>query len=296
MSNLSLQLGSGSKAIISKTGASLLELSIDSKKLTRHADDPISIFAGSVLAPWQNRLAKGEYLDQNRILRTLPINEQKYSNALHGMVLTSEFDVLVHTDSQIVLRTGVSATSGYPHNLELTITYKLTDRDFSCGFTATNNSESVAPFVIGFHPYFNIGEPKDVTLTLPAQSYYPQDDNKIPTAKASVTGTKFDFRTGKTLEGVILDDYFTDLQIANGEIVSRLNTADWSLELSQSTNLRHLVVYLKDNYESEGRLFNAIAIEPASGPADAFNSKEDLALIEPGASFSGNWSVRLAAQ
>jgi aldose 1-epimerase len=111
-----------------------------------------------------------------------------------------------------------------------------------------------------------------------------------------VAGTSFDFRSARQLAGVALDYYFTDLEIVKGEVVSTLNTADWSIELSQSANLGHLVVYLKDNYESAGELVTAIAIEPASGPANALNSKEDLTLIEPGDSFRGNWSVRLAAQ
>lgn len=296
MPEISLVFDSDSKAIISTTGASVLELSIKSKKLITRTADPTKIFAGAVLAPWQNRLANGEYFDSNGNLKVVPINEQDFGNALHGLVFTTEFDVLKQTDNKVVLGTTIAATDGYSHNIELEVTYQISDAGFLCEFIATNNSESVAPFVIGFHPYFTIGDPIKSTLGLPAESYYPQDKNKVPLARASVAGTSFDFRKERTLEGAILDDYFTDLQIVNGEIVSCLNTCEWSLELSQSTNLRHLVVFLKENYESDGELVAAIAIEPASGPANAFNSKEDLVLIEPADSFRGNWSVRLTAQ
>lgn len=296
MPDIPLVFGSDSKAVISTTGASLLELSLTSKNLITRTPDPIKIFSGAVLAPWQNRLAKGEYFDGHGNLKVVPITEQAFGNALHGLVLTAEFDVVEQTDNKVVLGTNIAATDGYPHNLELEVTYQLADGGFFCEFKVTNNSEAVAPFVIGFHPYFTIGDTKNSTLVLPAESYYPQDKNKIPLTKSSVAGTSFDFTTERTLEGVALDDYFTDLKVANSEIVSRLRTAEWTLELSQSTNLRHLVVYLKENYDSEGKQVAAIAIEPASGPANAFNSKEDLALIDAGASFSGNWSVRLAAQ
>jgi aldose 1-epimerase len=296
MPEIELVFGSSSKAIISTTGGALLELEVESKKLMSRASDPQKIFAGSVLAPWQNRLAKGEYVDSNGNLRTVPINEKNFNNSLHGMVLTAEFRVVEKTSNKVVLATSIAATEGYPHNLELEITYQLNDLGFLCEFSATNNSELTAPFVIGFHPYFTIGDPKDATLTLPAQSYYPQDANKVPLTKTGVAGTSFDFRTARTLDGVVLDDYFTDLEITNGEIVSVLKTANWSIELTQSINLPHLVIYLKDNYESEGKLLSAVAIEPASGPANAFNSKEDLTFIKTAESFTGNWSVRLTAQ
>jgi aldose 1-epimerase len=296
MPDISLVFGPDSKVIVSTTGAALMELSIDSKRLITRTTDPIEIFAGSVLAPWQNRLAKGEWFDSAGEQKSLEINEQVLGNALHGLVLTSEFVVLEQSSNRVVLGKRITPTDGYPFTVELEISYEINEIGFSCKFSATNASESAAPFVIGFHPYFTIGDPEEATLKIPAQSYYPQDANKIPLAKTSVVGTNFDFRSARKLAGVTLDDYFTDLEVTNGEVVSNLKTANWGIELRQSANLRHLVVYLKDNYESEGRLVSAIAIEPASGPANAFNSKEDLTLIEPTDSFIGNWNVRLIAQ
>jgi aldose 1-epimerase len=79
-------------------------------------------------------------------------------------------------------------------------------------------------------------------------------------------------------------------------VVSRLETYHWTLELRQSTSLPHLVVYLTHEYESEGELVSALALEPASAPANSLYSKEDLVYIEPTKSFAGSWSVRLAAQ
>jgi aldose 1-epimerase len=82
----------------------------------------------------------------------------------------------------------------------------------------------------------------------------------------------------------------------DGEAVSRLETSNWAIELHQSATLSHLVVYLTHEYDAEGGQVSAIALEPASAPANALNSKEDLDYIEPGATFTGNWSVRLAAE
>jgi aldose 1-epimerase len=291
-----LSSGPGSKATVSTIGASLLELSIESKNLITRPKEPLKIFAGSVLAPWQNRLAKGQWSDSQGRIQSLPINETDRNNALHGLVFASEFTVLEQNSNRVMLRNRIVATDGYPFTVDIEVAYELNELGFSCEFSATNAGESVAPFVIGFHPYFTIGNPESATLRLPAQSYYQQDANKIPLTRDSVAGTNFDFRFERELAGLALDDYFTDLETVNGEVVSTLKTADWSLELSQSASLGHLVVYLTENYKSVGEQVTAIAIEPASGPANALSSKEDLALIEPADSLRGNWSVRLTAQ
>jgi aldose 1-epimerase len=73
-------------------------------------------------------------------------------------------------------------------------------------------------------------------------------------------------------------------------------TAEWSADLHQSDNLKHLVVYLTDQFDSDSGLISALALEPASGAANAFNNQEDLVLINPGEKFSGHWGVRLATK
>jgi aldose 1-epimerase len=296
MPEISLAFGSGSTATISSVGAALLELSIQSKKLITRSADPLKIFAGSVLAPWQNRLAQGQWVDPQGQTQSLPINEPNLNNSLHGMVYETEFSIREQTGSKVTLGTLLDSPAGYPHSMDIEITYELNELGLTCSFSVTNESDTVAPFVIGFHPYFTIGNPTEATLLIPAQSYYTQDGNKIPVTKTAVAGTSFDCRSARSLADARLDDYFTDLATTDGEVVSRLETTDWILELSQSAVLSHLVVYLTHEYVCEGRTISAIALEPASAPADALNSKEDLVFIEPAATFTGNWSVRLAAE
>ena len=296
MPEISLVFGSDSKATVSTTGAALIELSLDSKKLITRPAGALGIFAGSVLAPWQNRLAKGEWVDTHGQLQSLPVNESGLGNALHGMVYATEFSIREQTISKLVLGTFLNSPAGYPYSVDIEITYELNTDGLKCSFAITNRSDTAAPFVIGFHPYFSIGDANVAALSLPAESYYKQDANKIPVSKEAVGDTSFDFRSARTLADAKLDDYFTDLRRPTGEAVSVLKTADWTLQLSQSPELSHLVVYLTHEYESEGKKFSALALEPASAPANALNSKEDLAYIEPGKTFSGSWSVRLAAQ
>ena len=296
MPEVSLEFGPGSKAVISTTGAALLELSIDSNQLITKAADPLKVFAGSVLAPWQNRLAKGEWVDDFGNLHKLPINEANRNNAHHGLVFDSEFSIQHRSNNSVVLGTNLASPNGYPFNLSIRISYLLDDSSLTCEFSVTNNGDKAAPFVIGFHPYFTIGNSEKTKLTLPAQSFYTQNENKIPIERLNVAGSSYDFRVGKNLTGVTLDDTFTDFDFVNEEAVSVLETEDWKIELSQSENLGYIVVYLTDSYESEVSNVSAIALEPASGPPNAFNSKDGLIAIQPASTFSGSWSVRLAAE
>jgi aldose 1-epimerase len=296
MPEISLAFGSGSTATISSVGAALLELTIESKKLIARPADPLKIFAGSVLAPWQNRLAKGQWVDSRGQTHSLPINEPNLNNALHGMVYETEFFVREQTRSKVTLGTLLDSPAGYPYSVDIEIAYELDEFGLTCIFSARNESDTAAPFVIGFHPYFTVGNPDKVTLLIPAGSYYTQDGNKIPAAKTAVADTSFDFRSARPLIDAKLDDYFTDLTATEGQAVSRLETSDWALELRQSAALSHLVVYLTHQYDASGGQVSAIALEPASAPANALNSQDDLDYIEPGATFTGNWSVSLAAE
>jgi aldose 1-epimerase len=294
MPEIFLSFGSSSTAKLSTTGAKVLELSLQSNKIIEKPKDPQRVYAGSVLAPWQSRLANGEWTDSLGNLQKLPINEKNLNNALHGLVFDSEFEILEQSDASVLLATLISPVAGYPYSVELKVKYELNNLGFVCEFSATNLGDSAAPFAIGFHPYFAVEDPGNSTLSVPAKSYYTQDEQKIPKIKKPVLETNFDFSNGKSLLGLKVDDYFTDLEVTDGEILSKLDTPNWTIEIIQSSNLRHLVIYYMERYQIESGVISAVALEPASAPGNAFNNKQDLVLLRPRDTFTGNWKVRLA--
>lgn len=296
MSEIVLLLDNGSKAVVSTTGASILELSLERQQISIKPKHARKIFAGAVLAPWQNRLAKGHWTNLSEELQILPVNETELGNALHGLVLDLEFAILEQSASIVVLGTQIIAADGYEFDVDLIIKYSLDEFGFSCGFRALNLGVEPAPFIIGFHPYFCIGNPDSSFLTVPAASYYTQNERKIPQDKVSTSGTHFDFTSGKGLANLEIDDFFTDLRVDGSEIVSILRTANWTINLSQSPNLKHLVIYLTSNYETEEGAVFAVALEPATGPANGLSSKQDLTWLEPEKPFTGSWRVSLAAE
>lgn len=133
-------------------------------------------------------------------------------NTLHGGVKRSLDKVVwkaavANSAKDAIVRfsyTSPDGEEGFPGNLEITATYKLTDaNELSCTWTA--KTDKTTPVNLTNHAYFNLagaGAPTvlDHELTLDAKSYTPTDDKLIPTGKIEpVAGTPFDFTTAHKL-------------------------------------------------------------------------------------------------
>ena len=135
MPDFFLTTGVGASATLSTTGASILELSLDSKKLIHRAKDATKVFAGAVLAPWQNRLNNGEWVDPSGKTLRNPINEIGLGNALHGLVFDAELSVKEQETNSIIFEHLIGESAGYPFKVNLEIAYELTEFEFTCRFT-----------------------------------------------------------------------------------------------------------------------------------------------------------------
>jgi aldose 1-epimerase len=93
---------------------------------------------------------------------------------------------------------------GYPGNLNIKVTYKLTDdNELAIDFYAV--TDKATPVNLTNHTYFNLAGEGNGTilgqkLMVNAARYTPVDATLIPTGKiASVKGTPFDFTTPKAI-------------------------------------------------------------------------------------------------
>ena len=87
---------------------------------------------------------------------------------------------------------------GYPGNLEVTVTYILTEEnELKIRYQA--KTDQATPVNLTNHSYFNLaggGTILDHQITIPADRYTPTDDELLPTGEiADVTGTALDFRS-----------------------------------------------------------------------------------------------------
>ncbi len=65
------------------------------------------------------------------------------------------------------------------------------------------------------------------------------------------------------------------------------------VELWADESFAWLQAYTADDQPTVAR--RALAIEPTTAPPDAFNSGEDVVVLEPGAGFSASWGIRDAS-
>jgi aldose 1-epimerase len=287
---------SGSSATISPIGASLVALNLAGNQLVKQlSPENPSLFSGNVLAPWSSRLAGGQYTDHHGQVHKLPINEPERNNALHGLVYNREFSVARSTESSVELTFEIEPTTGYPFSLKLAIGYELEDGQLFVSFAVKNNSRDLAPFAIAFHPYFVTGWlGESAVVQVDAASFFEVDENLVPIGVSATAGSSSDLSVGRVIKEASLDTGFTDLVFHEGESCAKvINSFGTGLELWQEGIFKHTVVFTTDNYQTEDGTESAVAIEPSTSEANAFNSKQDVLWLEPGQTRSGSWGVRL---
>jgi len=164
--------------------------------------------------------------------------------------------------------------------------------------TAANVGASAAPFGAGAHPYFTVGTNlvDPCRLCVPAATRLIYDDRKLPVGSSDVGGTEWDFRTPREIGATRLDVAYTDLaRDPDGLARVRLEAPDG----------RRLTIWCDSAYPWV-QLFTgdpfpppfprrSLAIEPMTCPPEAFNSGEDLVVLQPGQSFTGQWGIDITA-
>ncbi|MCF6296601.1 MAG: galactose mutarotase [Flavobacteriaceae bacterium] len=98
---------------------------------------------------------------------------------------------------------SIDGEEGYPGNLQLKITYSLTEEnEFTIDYFA--ETDKATPINLTQHSYFNLGNEPTILnhqLQLNCEKYTETDSDSIPTGKIlSVKNTPLDFRKIKTLK------------------------------------------------------------------------------------------------
>jgi aldose 1-epimerase len=283
---LELQAGSYA-AVVTEVGAGLRTLTYEGRDLIDPYDigDAAGGCRGQLLAPWPNRVDGGRY-EVDGELRQLDLSEPSRGNASHGLVRWSTWAVDERrTDAQATLRHRLHPHPGYPHVLDLTVSYDVdATTGLSVALTARNRGAVAAPWGFGAHPYLRAGRAgiDGCVLEMDAHTVLMADERGIPVGRASVTDGPFDFRRGARLDGQVVDHAFTDLdRDQDGRVVARLvdpvtghSTALWA-----DRSCAYLQVYTAERLRPTPR--TGVAVEPMSCAPNAFVTGDGLRWLEP---------------
>lgn len=274
------------EAVAVEVGAGLRAFRHGDTNITEHYDeDELPPRAcGATLMPWPNRLRDGKY-EFGGTSYQLPINDQSTHTANHGLGRWARWSAVARTDNAVTLDLAIVPQKGWTFEISVSVQYSLGEDGLTVTGRAVNTGRATAPFGAGWHPYFSLrGHALDeVTLTVPAAERIEVDEQQVPTGTAPVG--ELDFRTGRRLRDTQLDQGFTALTGHS----ARLETPSGGAELWFDDAFRYLQVFTPPDW-AHGR--PAVAIEPMSCAADAFNNGWGLTVLEPGQGWSGSWGIR----
>lgn len=245
---------------------------------------------GITLAPWANRVEGGLwYLNGKK--QQLDITEVSRNNASHGLLRNASYSLVEETEFSVTLEAVVFPQHGYPFLLRHRVRYELAeDLGLVVRQSLINDAQEPAPYVLGAHPYLRLGDvpSEELTLTVGAGTRLVADARLIPRSAEPVSGV-FDLRAGSRVGELDVDSAYTDLAFDGGLARHTLHAADGrSVSLWQDEHCRYVHVFVSTEYP--GRV-KAVAIEPMTGPANAFNSGDGLGWLTPGEEFTMTWGI-----
>ena len=186
--------------------------------------ETISPYFGALIGRYGNRIRKGKF-SLDGVEYNLAVNNGE--NHLHGglkgfdkVIWDVEEEVNDKSASLILMYRSRDMEEGYPGNLDVKVTYTLTnDDELRVRYEAETDKKTVVNLTQ--HSYFNLsaGLSRDILaheITIDSDSYLPVDQTLIPTGELrDVGGTPFDFRESKSI-GDDINNEDKQLTFGNG--------------------------------------------------------------------------------
>ena len=290
-----LRLGD-QEAIVTEVGAALRVYRVDGRDVIVPfaADEIAGAFHGAVLVPWPNRLRDGQYTFDGTDYQ-VPVTEPARSTALHGLAVWERWSAVDRAPHRVTMQLDLVPTPGYPFPLRSTITYELTADGLVVELATRNLGLRDAPYGAGFHPWLSSGEGTldAAVLSLDADSWVPTDDRLLPTGRVPVPAA-LDFRAGRLLGDLTLDDAFVDATFSDGLSWLRLTGSDGrTAAVWMDSSATSWQLCTGDALEPPGQRRRGLAAEPMTCVADAFRTGDDLIRLGSGQDHTVRWGMRL---
>ncbi|KAF3996863.1 aldose epimerase family protein [Glaciimonas immobilis] len=154
-------------------------------------------FFGGLIGRWANRIADGHFmLDGADFL----VDRNNGTNHLHGGDAgfhLALWDVHVDNNGLRLRHTSKDGEAGFPGNLQVEVRYRLDEEgELTIDYQAITDAPT--PVNLTSHAYFNLNggcsDISDHMLSIDADYFLKVDQRLIPTERAEVAGSTFDFR------------------------------------------------------------------------------------------------------
>lgn len=281
------------RAVITSVAAGIRHLSIDEVDLVPGfaEDQRPPQGSGIVLVPWPNRIRDGRW-QHDGATQQLALTEPALGNAIHGLLRYTAYAAIAREADSVTLAATVYPQPGYPFLLDTAVHYELVSDGLEVSHYIENVGDDTAPVAIGAHPYLSIGDvpTADLTLRVGAASRFELDERKLPIAEVPVDGTPYDLRDGARVGDLTLDDAWGEVTFDDGTSRHSLTAPDGrSVAIEADDRFGYVQVFTSRAYPGHDL---AVAIEPMTAPADAFNSERGLVRLAPGERLEAKWAIR----
>ncbi|HAS31066.1 MAG: aldose epimerase [Microbacterium sp.] len=250
---------------------------------------------GIVLSPWPNRVADARW-QLNGATQQLDVTDVARGGAIHGLLRNTAYTLRERTDRSLTLAAMIHPQHGWPLLLESWVTYALDGDGVAVTHGVRNHADAPAPWAVGAHPYFRVGEVStdELMLRVDAGVRLELDERLNPVAERDVIAGEFDLRGGRSLHGA-------DLNVAYGRLanrdtrgtIARLEAPDGAAtEVWADPEFGWLQVFTPADFPGADGVGRAVALEPMSAPPNALNSGIDLIWLAPGETRELTWGAR----
>ncbi|WP_053990924.1 aldose 1-epimerase [Mangrovimonas sp. TPBH4] len=276
-----LEIRNADKALLAlinlKSGGTLDVLELEGAKII--SNEGALPFASSVLFPFANRIAKGQYTFEGETYQ-LKKGGVDPNNAIHGLIYDKEFEVVnqevTSEKATVKMRCEQAAPQeGFPFLYAVELTYAVSNTELTLTIDVENIGTQAFPFTLGWHPYFESSNLGESQLLMDCQGKLKVDAFMIPVEKEALQ-----FPSELQIGGQQFDDCFL-----LGDTTVGFKTPDYHIAIATTSKENYLQVYTPP-----GR--KAMAIEPQTGPADSFNSGMGLQTLQPQERYNLSWNIQ----
>lgn len=234
----------GTRAAVITWGASLQQLNLgDGPSICLGSPNfdaylgPLRYF-GAIVGPIANRIAGGR-LPMGGQQVQLECNERGI-NMLHGGTQgfgQRNWTIIDTAPTYVTMRIDhPNGLGGFVGNISSTVTYALDDLG-ALSITIIGSADHDIFFGPAFHGYWNLSGSSDLRdhlLEIPAQSYLPVDENKIPLGAPLPVSGDFDYRAPRAI-APILDHNFCLRTARDGLVpMCRLTAGGIAMDVSST--------------------------------------------------------------